>query len=448
MKEKGKKRLRDVFKIKFVQNVLLALLSALLFYFMINFKLYSLVWIVLVPIFYVGFRERKLLFLLFYGFLTAFTIFIFSFSWLSVYSIAFFWTSSLVVGFFGILIAFLYFLMCKIEKFYGYRFFYYSLIWLFLAFLFSFWEYGNMWMLFAYLQPMMYPLGYVLGPLFYTIFIVLFNSLVAYYLFEKKKWVLGLLILFFLLILFSFVYSSYASVDGEELNVALVQGMVGHEWTWRLKIPDKILEKYENLTLGLKGQKVDIIIWPEYSIPADFSVNKSLKDRVGNLAVEMESYIVLGAFSYVDKENIGLFDDKTDRVLIFSPEGVLVDYYDASRVISYVGDIVPVEEKKEAIELEEFSFNLGLCFEEYMDKGSIRGDTGDFVVITTNNHHFDGTAGLDLIAQFSRLKALEKHKYVLRSTNSGITQIVNPYGRVVSRLSSSNSGVLFGKIYI
>jgi apolipoprotein N-acyltransferase len=49
---------------------------------------------------------------------------------------------------------------------------------------------------------------------------------------------------------------------------------------------------------------------------------------------------------------------------------------------------------------------------------------------------------------FSRLKALEEKKYVIRATNTGITQIVNPYGKVTSSIESYKSGILIGNIYI
>ena len=100
MKRRVKEGYWEMLEKRFVQNVLLSLLSAVLFYFMVGFKLYFLVWIVLVPIFYVGLRERRLFLLSFYGFLTAFFIFTFSFFWLSMYSMTFFWMSSLIVGFF------------------------------------------------------------------------------------------------------------------------------------------------------------------------------------------------------------------------------------------------------------------------------------------------------------------------------------------------------------
>ena len=448
MKRRVKEGYWEMLEKRFVQNVLLSLLSAVLFYFMVGFKLYFLVWIVLVPIFYVGLRERRLFLLSFYGFLTAFFIFTFSFFWLSMYSMTFFWMSSLIVGFFGVLIIIFYSLLCRIKKFYDYRFFYFSLIWFILAFIFSFWEYGNMWMLFAYFQPMMFPLGYLFGPLFYTVFIIFFNSLVAYYLFEKKKWGLNLLVLFVILILFSSVYSMNVESSGREISVALVQGNVDIFWDTRMVHASRFLSKYENLTLGLKEFEPDFIFWPEYAIAADLMIEDDLRERIGMLAREMNSYIVVGAFSYVDLNKTKDNDLKYDRIFVFHPNGSLFDFYDSSAVMSMDGDIVALEGSEKLIVTDRGSFRIGLCFEEYMNSENLRRDDSDFIVILSNNQHFDETSGLGIISQFSKLKALEKRKYVLRVANTGITQIVNPYGRVESALEPYSPGVLFGKIYI
>jgi apolipoprotein N-acyltransferase len=251
-----------------------------------------------------------------------------------------------------------------------------------------------------------------------------------------------------LVILGSFVYSHVAQPQGEEVNVLLVQGYVKNSWLNRIGISDLLLLKYEGLTLQHKGEDIDFIFWPEYAIPSDFRVNSSLDMRLKNLSRTMGSFIVLGTFTFVDIENNDPLDPQYDTALVYSPDGKLVDSYYSSRAIGFFNATRDATLNTETIQVTNYSFNVGLCFEEYLNEGNIREDDGDFIAILTNNQHFDQTSGIRLISQFSKLKALEKHKYVVRVTNTGTTQIVNPYGVVEAELPIHQSGTLLGKIYI
>jgi len=434
-------------------DLFLSFLTGLLFFLMLNLKWYFLVWVCLVPAFYMFGRDKKYgtsnYGYVLYAVLIAFLIASGAFYWLLKYKVSFYVFFVFIVVIFGFILGIVHiFLARKFENAYS-RILFVPVTWAVLMFIFSFFNYGNMWMKFAYFQPMMFPLGYVLQPFLFTVFIILFNALIANYFITKNDKILGVILICLILILGSFFYSynTFAN-SGRELNVLLVQGQVTHGWTYRQQIADEVLTKYEGLTREHLGEEIDLIIWPEYAIPADFEINDSLNQRVSRLAREMNSSIILGSYSYVDKSKNGFDDLKYDRALFYSSSGELVDYYDAQRVMSFSGDIISGTREVDVIDLDDFDFNMGLCFEEYIDRGSITGSSGDFVVVITNNHHFDYSVGLDLVAQFSRLKALEKNKYVIRSSNTGYTQVINPYGKIIARIEPYRSGTLSAKIYI
>lgn len=433
-------------KNSFFHLFLLCFSTSLLFFLMVYFQFYFLIWVALVPIFYLGLKENNFLRILFFASLTGFLIFL-SFYWLSNYSVLFYWLMSLVVIIFAILIGLFYFLLCKFQKTYSLRFLYFPIIWFFLMIAFSFWEYGNMWMKFAYFQPMMYPLGYYLGSTFYTIFIILFNSLVAQFFYSKNKRVFYIIVVFLSLIIFSSIYSYYKIPEGKEIKVVLVQGNVDDFWEVRVGNPERFFAIYENLTLKAKEFNPDFVFWPEYSLSTDLSRNHDLAIKVGKLAREMNSYIVLGAFAFVDENKTSHYDFKYDRLYVFSPDGYIINYYDASAVQSVHGDIIPSHYSENFISTTAADFLVGVCFEEYIVT-NFNDETGKFIVFLSNNQHFDNTKGIYLISQFSKLRALEQKKYVIRVSNTGITQIINPYGKVETELEPYKSSVLIRKIYI
>jgi len=434
-------------KIYISKNWFLILLSSFIFFLMLNYYLYFFVWICLIPISIIFIKNRSNKLIL-YGLATAFFISLFSFNWLLKYKLNFFILFVSIVTLFGGILGFIQYKFNKKIKKYWIRAFVLPLTWLVLLILFSFFKYGNTWIMFAYFQPMAYPLGYILGPYLFTFYIISFNLLFGLYIINKNRKLFFIIIIMILLVFSSFLYSNYSEPKGEEIKIGIVQGTITHSWNWRLQIPDQILDKYERLTLEMKEEKLDFIFWPEYAITADIEVNKNLSERIGNLAKKMDSYIIFGAFSYIDKNKTSLDDLKTDRVFIFSPEGEIFDYYDSTNVISVNGDIISSKKGFKIFKIENVSFNIGLCYEEYLRSDNLDYENGDFIVILSNNHIFDNTPGLKLVSMFSRLKALEEKKYVIRATNTGITQIVNPYGKVTSSIESYKSGILIGNIYI
>ena len=65
-----------------------------------------------------------------------------------------------------------------------------------------------------------------------------------------------------------------------------------------------------------------------------------------------------------------------------------------------------------------------------------------------NNQKLDSTAGFHLISLYPNLRAAENRKYLIRATNTGITKIVNPYGKVEAKLEPYTRGILIGDIYL
>jgi apolipoprotein N-acyltransferase len=215
-------------------------LSGLAFFLMINYYLYALVWVALVFPFYSCFRYKKFVYVSLTGILTAFFIFL-SFYWLTHYNTSLYWKFSLFVTFVGFVIGSLSYLVLQQRFFVRHGYLYFPLVWLVLGVLFSFYMFGNSWMLFGYFQPAMYPLGYVLGPLLYSVFIIFINAFIAWYFYSFDATILKVLIVCILVILGSFVYSHVAQPQGEEVNVLLVQGYVKNSWLNRIGISDLLL---------------------------------------------------------------------------------------------------------------------------------------------------------------------------------------------------------------
>lgn len=68
--------------------------------------------------------------------------------------------------------------------------------------------------------------------------------------------------------------------------------------------------------------------------------------------------------------------------------------------------------------------------------------------IITNDAWWGDTQGHRQHLSYARLRAVESHKYVARSANTGISAIINGRGDVISELGYEKTGVVTGQIGI
>ena len=69
-----------------------------------------------------------------------------------------------------------------------------------------------------------------------------------------------------------------------------------------------------------------------------------------------------------------------------------------------------------------------------------------FVVVITNDGWFGNTSGPYQHAQIARLRAIENGIWIIRCANTGISEIIDPFGRVISKTEYNEAAVLTGTI--
>lgn len=298
----------------------------------------------------------------------------------------------------------------------------------------------------AFFHPLAAPLITVVGSLGMTFLIVLTNWTAALFLHYRDHRYIAASAALLLIPVLTALYSTCATVEGRPLKVALVQGNFPQSWAWRVDNVQRVIERYERLTRSAMREKPDLVIWPEYALATDFFRNREIFERVSAFAAEIGTVLVLGTLTYVDEGHRDYEDRRTDTMVVFSPEGRLLKRYDSGRPFPRDTMTVPVGGDP-VVRTDCGSFALGVCFEEYFDSAAFGAEV-DFLVMAVNNSQLKKTPGVELAALFSRLRAVENGKYVVRATNTGITQVVDPFGKVVARLDPYLEGVLVFTIRI
>ena len=90
---------------------------------------------------------------------------------------------------------------------------------------------------------------------------------------------------------------------------------------------------------------------------------------------------------------------------------------------------------------------LSVCYEIAFGSEIIRDlPEARFLVTVSNDAWFGTSIGPHQHLEIARVRALETGRFLLRATNTGITAVIAPDGRVAARLAQFEAGVLEGEI--
>ncbi len=299
------------------------------------------------------------------------------------------------------------------------------------------------------LFPASAPLIWYMGSIGLTLLIILFNSALARYFTKKDKFSLITAILLMAIFLFAHVFSLTRG-PGDLHNskkpekVALVQGDVPRNsifgYTERL---ERRISRYINLSEEASKEKPNLIVWPEYTFPVD--VMNEFPDKMRPVIDEIRrtkaSFIIGSLLTDQTKEK-----HNYNSALVFNGDGTLSDVY-------YARDPAPfnrnIRFKHTSEELYPDNMGITLCWEElnegifrdYVSKGA------EYFISLSSNTDLDHFWFKRYTSFFSRARAAENMRYLARVTQTGITQIIDPFGKVVRKLPSNCSTFLIGEVY-
>ncbi|MBV9670336.1 MAG: apolipoprotein N-acyltransferase [Acidobacteriales bacterium] len=197
----------------------------------------------------------------------------------------------------------------------------------------------------------------------------------------------------------------------------------------------------------IRGDK--LIVWPES--PAPFYLGDTHFLRwMGSLADDAHAYVIAGAVGTDPVPSLASERQIYNSAALFSPEGSLVRRYDKIHLVPF-GEYVPLVEYLEFakdLTKEVGAFTHGTR-RTLLEAGSIRAGTficyesvfpdevrqftkqGANVLINISNDGWFGHSGAALQhLRMVRMRAAENHRWILRATNSGITSVIDPLGRM------------------
>jgi apolipoprotein N-acyltransferase len=189
-----------------------------------------------------------------------------------------------------------------------------------------------------------------------------------------------------------------------------------------------------------------IIIWPESPGPLYYYRDPQFHEEAAQLAQQAHAYFLFGTVAETPE------GDPLNSAVLLRPDGALVDRYDkinlvpfgeyipqffgfVNRITQEISDFVPGN-RIVVFPLDSHRLGVFICYESVFP-GQVRQFVkggANLLVNISNDGYFGHSAAREQHLEIARMRAVENSRWLIRSTNDGITAVVDPAGRVDERL--------------
>ena len=243
-----------------------------------------------------------------------------------------------------------------------------------------------------------------------------------------------------------------------EREVALVQGNIAQDTKWDPDTVVRTLETY--VDLSRPHMDVDVLMWPEAAVTLLLEQAGSFLDDMGQRMTQHGGALVTGIVSWRQEQGI-----RNLSVVAGNGEGVYVK----RRLVPF-GEYVPLEgllrgligffdlpmshtepgaDRQPLLRVGDARIAMAICY-EIVYPGLVREQAqgANLLATISNDTWFGASIGPLQHLQMAQMRALELGRFMLRSTNNGVTALIDAQGRVVARLPQFEPGVLRGKVQL
>ena len=244
----------------------------------------------------------------------------------------------------------------------------------------------------------------------------------------------------------------------KETNLRIVQANIKQELRWDKRRVYENFQKYIKLSKQQANITPDIIIWPEGALEAHIEVTQPI-DSLSNLfpgttalitgSVRMERYL----------HDVDLWVS----ALVINSEGEVTGYYDKTHLVPF-GEYVPLRfilsfnkitegfkdyipgDKASSVKIgHDFpAFSPIICYEViFPDAKTLKNShAAKWILNLTTDSWYGDTSGPHQHFHKARIRAIEQGMPLVRSAGTGISAIIDSFGRVESMLGVNQEGVI------
>jgi apolipoprotein N-acyltransferase len=250
--------------------------------------------------------------------------------------------------------------------------------------------------------------------------------------------------------------------EGEAITVGLIQGNVPQTEKWNPERATDIFARYLSMSREAAAAGARWLLWPESATPFFFDEDPRAAEEVRRLVRDSGAVLLFGT-------------DEIER-------GVTPRYYNSAFMLDRAGDTAAVYRKIHLVPFGEYvpfgelltfvgpliesvsSFSPGqfvtmlpvgehmastaICYEvvyPHLIRRAVRNGSEVLTTITNDAWYGESSAAYQHF-ELARMRAIEQGRYLARAANTGISGIVDPYGRVVAQTALFETTTVVGDV--
>lgn len=244
---------------------------------------------------------------------------------------------------------------------------------------------------------------------------------------------------------------------GKAIMVRLVQPSIPQSLKWDKNALEQNVKEYVELSHGHDSNHIDFTLWGETAVPYDLTYDMEQVRKIRSSSPRY-GYLISGFVRY---EPDGNRYKPFNSFGVINRQGSLVAVYDKSHLVPF-GEYIPLREylpewvKPVANTISEFgrgikfeTIKIGnypefaplICYEIIFSDEIVRKDNKPkWAIVLTNDGWYGVSSGPYQHLVAAQMRAVEEGISIVRSANSGISAVINPYGEVTAQIPLGERG--------
>ncbi len=242
--------------------------------------------------------------------------------------------------------------------------------------------------------------------------------------------------------------------SGTATRVAAVQGNTLQDEKWDPELAQRNLRRYLDLTEMAADAGASLVVWPEASTPFVFESDRRA-EQIRALARERQVHLLFGTTDVAPRsplrpsEPAGYYN----AVVMLDPQGETAGVYRKQHLVPW-GEYVPLSDllffvsplvqnvggfsagdRATTLPFDGAAVGTAICY-EIIYPGLVRElavEGSHLLTTVTNDAWFGRTAAPHQHLQMASLRAIEQGRFLVRAANTGISAVIDPYGRILDR---------------
>lgn len=257
-----------------------------------------------------------------------------------------------------------------------------------------------------------------------------------------------------------------------EVHLRIVQPSIDQKKKWDPAARDQVFDTYLDLSRAPPaggGPLPDglVLVWPESAVPFFLADASAAVDAIA-AGLPPSGRLLTGAARY-ERTGLGATDAEFYNSILQVTRNAAVEIvYDKVHLVPF-GEFLPFQDLLERLGIEQLTklpggftsgkdrsvvrlsgvppFSALICYEiVFPGEATPPGDRPAWLLNLTNDAWFGRTPGPYQHLRQARVRAVEEGLPLVRAANTGISAMIDPYGRILDHLALGDAGVIDARL--